>query len=496
MFENLRLKELSLSNPIALKNPKVLSQYLQSCSFDKFYDLYSAQPVNKTNSLDDDDLINLILDGEDNGKKLVIAMFASNSFFSGWASQETLSNLVTISPAHKIGLFSNTRMNWYSLGGWKSDKEKLDIIQEYLLGDDNDAVAAIVQNPRIDRTVIADAISAKNHFSSLSPIRRLELGSLAILAKEIKSEHYIGQDSPDFNELYFDKPFSSYLKTVRELSYDHYNDDWFKWKFTTSEINAYLNLYSLRPDYNEWLTQEQLKELDTITDWNKKYEAKNSASLKIALDWIADFDKLIPDDESKNDEQYYSIKTFLVVVAHKMIDAKVAKNYLSSDSPVIRAAAYATLFNTKRANLFKDNGSTIKNFISEYKHDAQAIVRGLTISSNFWKTLGAWMKSQQKIFSFEELFLETGLKSDKDFISSSFVFCREMFISDSELDSYFDEDVKPFVNPALFSENDSQSLTDSRWSNLGSILTEQNKKIKWILWIAIALLLIVINKLL
>ena len=94
----------------------VLIEIVNNLTFAEFYEIYAKAKPDSSIALDNSELIEFLLAGNDDGKKLVVASFSGGSKWREGIKAETAIKLANLSPAHKIALLSNVRVDWYRLG--------------------------------------------------------------------------------------------------------------------------------------------------------------------------------------------------------------------------------------------------------------------------------------------------------------------------------------------------------------------------------------------
>src|SRR5579883_2715269 len=110
------------------RNSTFLKEFASNISFMDFYKIYSQAKADEWIAFDTEEVAAGILAGNDTGKKLVLALFARGGRLTGGLNNEQILALAEISPAHKLALLSNVRMDWYAVLIW--DKEN--VIREKL----------------------------------------------------------------------------------------------------------------------------------------------------------------------------------------------------------------------------------------------------------------------------------------------------------------------------------------------------------------------------
>jgi hypothetical protein len=169
----------------AIASP-VLIEIVNNLTFAEFYEIYTKAKPDSRIALDNSELVEFLLTGNDNGKKLVIASFSGGSDIREGIKGETAIKLAKLSPAHKIALLSNVRLDWYRLLS-SEQNVRTELLTPTMLSDDQDEKLALLHNPRMDRRFVAGVIRGKNEFHAIPALERFQYGLEAIKAKEIES---------------------------------------------------------------------------------------------------------------------------------------------------------------------------------------------------------------------------------------------------------------------------------------------------------------------
>src|SRR5262245_61714780 len=147
----------------------VLIEIVNNLTFAEFYEIYAKAKPNSTVALDNSELVESLLAGNDDGKKLVIASFSGGGEFREGIKAETAIKLANLSRAHKIALLSNVRVNWYSILIFDHDASvRTELLAPTILSGEHDDKLALLHNPRMDRRFVADVIRGKDEFHAIS----------------------------------------------------------------------------------------------------------------------------------------------------------------------------------------------------------------------------------------------------------------------------------------------------------------------------------------
>src|SRR5438105_3360154 len=89
----------------------VLVEIIKNLSFAEFYEIYAKAKPDSRSALDNSELVESLLAGNDDGKKLVVASFsAGGGMGDGGIRPNTAISVAGLSRAHKIALLSNVRL--------------------------------------------------------------------------------------------------------------------------------------------------------------------------------------------------------------------------------------------------------------------------------------------------------------------------------------------------------------------------------------------------
>jgi len=180
-----------LDNSNVIASP-VLIEIINSLTFAKFYEIYARAKPDPKIALDNSELVESLVAGNDDGKKLVVASFAGGAGIKA----ETALKLANISRGHKIALLSNVRLDWYGMALLNDDAPvRTEILAPTMLSGKQDEKLALVRNPRMERRFLADVIRGKDEFHAIPARERFFYGLEAIKVKQIEYPYYSGKCS-------------------------------------------------------------------------------------------------------------------------------------------------------------------------------------------------------------------------------------------------------------------------------------------------------------
>jgi hypothetical protein len=398
----------------------ILIEIINHLTFAEFYEIYAKAKPDSTFALDNSELVEFLLAGNDDGKKLVVASFSGGGSFREGIKAETAVKLANVSRAHKIALLSNVRLDWYSLRLFERDATvRTELLAATMLSDNRDEKLALLRNPRMDRRFVADIIRGKNEFHAIPARERFWYGLEAIKVKEIGSENYPGKDMPDSNEMNFHKPEEALLAALREVLAD-----------TSIELSPfYLDqimrlyyrdhlLFSL--DDEDWLSEDQKREAERISDWHRRYESRKRMALINFINWVSRWSVNEPEIPTGTDkiygygaeqetgafEQKHAKGTLAAMLSlqafRKLDDDKEIKKGMRSRNWCVRAGAFAMKYASLESRGFVGHYVASWMFFTRYAKDPYALVRGLALSRKFWNHYGGYpgiVKSRMESFA-------------------------------------------------------------------------------------------------
>ena len=352
-----------------LDNTTIGSEFIKHLSMVEYAELYSSADIDVHCPLDNSEYYKAILKSKDTGKILVLAKYAR---FSYGDDDKILSPIVKMSPAHKEALLSNQRANWgeFSRSGLKK------ILESVILNDDDDSIHTLVENPRTDRKLLAEAIRGEGQFKNLSEGRKVQMIASLYTKDEIEFKWDGRRDYPHNRELYFTNPYSAVFFMIKN-------------EYKKQKKKDFLELLSwINDDYLRYSGNDVVKLSND--DWVTKdkesmgYSEMDDEAIDKFIDWLHELSKNINlnafEDEKKDDNPDCVIAIFVITVLLKLFRKSYGglneKHILKIDSlknQVFKASYYGMQFSSIRMG--KDGvGSGVK-----FMHD---------INTNLLKLIG------------------------------------------------------------------------------------------------------------
>jgi len=327
-----------------LDNTTIGSEFIKHLSMVEYAELYSSADIDVHCPLDNSEYYKAILKSKDTGKILVLAKYAR---FSYGDDDKILSPIVKMSPAHKEALLSNQRANWgeFSRSGLKK------ILESVILNDDDDSIHTLVENPRTDRKLLAEAIRGEGKFKNLSEGRKVQMITSLYTENEIEFKWDGRRDYPHNRELYFTNPYSAVFFMIKEEYKKQKKKDFFeliRWinnNYLMFGGNDVVNL-----DDGDWVPKNEKDE---------DYEENSNKAKDKFIDWLHDLSKninLTALEKKKTDEvPEYVIVIFVISVLLKLFRKSydgLNKNHIlkidSLPNEVFKAAYYGMQFSSIR----------------------------------------------------------------------------------------------------------------------------------------------------
>lgn len=193
------------------RNPLAARALIRYFSTADLYALYSTARVDERHPLDDSLIHEDVLNGSDEGKKLVLALFAPSN-------ADEILRLSGVSSEHACAILSNPRIDWYTILDENDIVRSQLLVPAVLAGDARSDV--LLRNPRMDRRFIAEMIYGQSEFKDEPLDVRFERGLTALEAQYIASPRYHGKQLPEGNELWFWDPVNAFLSLLRDLLRD------------------------------------------------------------------------------------------------------------------------------------------------------------------------------------------------------------------------------------------------------------------------------------
>ena len=366
-------------------NPLVAKELIKYLSVTEIIDLYGNCHPDEYCSIDDENIVKGILETNDDGKILALALYANGQNLE----EEQIFEIADRSVAHKAAILSNQRINWYSSFSFTTIRERLLIPAILELGE---LALAVCRNPRMDRNLISEVVKGENAFQSLSIEQRMHLSFIAMSTVEIESKSYYMKDSPDSNELYFNKPISAFYSQLKKL--DETNE--------LKRIHTYpiqlmkcLNDNKFDINYKDWISDSDEKIIeDSNLDWNAKYKSKNELSIRNFVDWAIKFSGDAPIQPKKyqmcvvNDG--FSRGFLAILMIRKAINSYMVSNdirhemmqQLRTSEKWVGRAAYYSLMLDKTLIYYPFNELT--NLISVSDDEKLVLLHGFLANEKYY----------------------------------------------------------------------------------------------------------------
>jgi len=389
----------------AIREPVVLAEIVLNLSTESFLALYADSKVDERHFLDRAEVFSAILHRGDAGKKLVLARYARlGGGWSGLGKPEDTLALSKISLAHKCALLANSRADWYFPSGFGADPITETLLVPTLCGDDA-AAEAFLSNPRANRALIATAIRAKPPFDGLDLGSRLRIGFGAVRAQYIDSPNFPGKDSPDSNELDYDKPNAAFLAALKELWESGPQQDsqaaQFFYDLHEPTIRAgTLTSSRLAVDPDDWLLQVDRAAVEAVGDVFPRYRLRSALAGRRLAEWAARLGKSAPLAPAEAQQMYDfdgGVGNLSVLLALKGLqlssgagDVEWLAAWISSSGWTGSAAA--TAFACERqfeSGPFSKRSERAVEFVSGQTAHAAAAIRGLAVSAAFRRLAGS-----------------------------------------------------------------------------------------------------------
>jgi hypothetical protein len=264
-------------------NPLIAKELIKHLTVSEIMILYANSHPDEYLSIDTEAIVEGILETNDDGKILVLALCAKGGSHEGLQEEQIL-KIADRSEAHKAAILSNPRINWYSSFSLPSIREKL--LVPTILGYGDLAFAAC-RNPRMDRNLISEVIRGANEFQCISIEHRMELAFISINVVDIESKSYYKKDMPDSNEQYFSKPIEAFYSQLKQI--DNTNELKRIWTSSIQLIKC-LNKNNFNIDVEDWISDSERQVIESSNvDWDVKYKNKNELAIRNFVDWAIKF---------------------------------------------------------------------------------------------------------------------------------------------------------------------------------------------------------------
>jgi hypothetical protein len=373
------------------KNPLLASEFIKIVpAFELVKHVLETKDNEKYNKILNNKAIkDGILNSDRDDLKLVLAAYGD--VLELWNSKDFI-KLYEKGPSFKAALFSNSTIDWYQL----NDFDKVEILHKSILADLRDdtnekLLFTIVNNPRMDRKVIANAMLGKDGFDTLAMTTRLAIAAKAIKVQKIEAEYWPGKDSPDTHEIYFSNVNEAFLPMVKDA----------KNAMETDEFGIFLNHLHWELPYAEldinsehWLspgeTAEQEEKYSSMKFIVKYYIIKRFALYKV-FDFFADWyavDEGYPQTTKQISRAGVAVLAVTSLLRNYWLRDdvhEIVNNLLKSPSLILRAAGYAAIFN----NISVERESEkVNDFFKMFPDNSLEKWIGITNTPAFWLCSG------------------------------------------------------------------------------------------------------------
>ena len=404
--------------------PPLLKATVNHLTFHEFFEIYSQAKPDSETILDNKDLIESIIDGDDDGKKLIVALFAGREGGCNVLKTESILKLVNTSGAHKLALLSNQRLNWYDFNFWRKDNQVADeFLVPTIFNGTSEEVSLLISNPRMHRGFIADAIRGTEKAEQIDLSHRFHYALKAIDVQEIKSPEGSSRYAPNDNEMYFHAPFKAFLVVLREL----FSKDMDWQRLLTRHLDFLIGLYAKEwhgIDDRDWLSPEEAQKAGSLTEWKEKTDFVRTSARVRFVEWAASLGKNEPLEVNVNRKELDPLlvddpcgdfikgtfATLLCLQTFRQLDAKIVDPHLSSESWCVRAAAYGAMYEAGAKKNRNNSVQYTKEFLRKYSSDSYALIRGLSLVPSLWKTCD----QIKDFYAFPKLAQECCLNIDDD----------------------------------------------------------------------------------
>jgi hypothetical protein len=327
-----------------------------------------------------------ILDSDRDDLKLVLATYGK--IIELWDAAE-FAQLFDKGPAFQAALLSNSRIDWYHF----EDDDAKKFLYPILFADtaidvNRTLMNVMVRNPRMNRTILSDAMRGMNGFEELPMNTRVMIGAEAIDVREIPAEMWRGKDSPDLHEIYFSSVNAALVRMIKDAKQDldpkTFNSclTHLLWKLP----NASLDLRA-----EDWLTAEEIQAMKGKASESEEfmigYKQKQRAALYKVFEYLADWYDI--DDGYPQTTALISTASVAILTMSSLMRSysvshdieKIVEEMLLSPHLLIRAAGYATIFNNITV---ESNSSAVKSFFACYPDNSLEKWMGITNTTAFW----------------------------------------------------------------------------------------------------------------
>lgn len=327
-----------------LDNTRIGSEFIKHLSMVEYAELYSSAGIDDHCPLDNSEYYKAILKSKDAGKILILAKYAK---FQYGDDDKTLSPIAKMSPAHKEALLSNQRANWgeFSRSGLKK------ILESVILNDDDDSIHTLVENPRTDRKLLAEAIRGEGQFKNLSEGRKVQMITSLYTKDEIEFKWDGRRDYPHKRELHFTDPYKAVFFMLKNEHKKQKKKDFFELiRFINNNYLMFGGNDVVNLDDGDWISEN---------DKDDDFEENSNKTKDKFIDWLHDLSKNINlkslEEKKKNEAPEYVIVIFVINVLLKLFRKSydgLNKNHIlridSLPNEVFKAAYYGMQFSSIR----------------------------------------------------------------------------------------------------------------------------------------------------
>jgi len=375
-------------------NPDLAQTLVKYLSLNELMDIAKKSDDNRQSILDRKPIIDGIMESFDEGKILFLASSSNLGDKFGMTSEEVFEKIFNMGDQFRMALYGNSKCDWYDIFIFKGHKYIDRVMNDIINGGEKFKIP-FYKNPRMDRRLIASIIGAKNYlryegsfnFEIINFEERYFALKNSYNVVEIKSENYFGKDSPDDNELYFDKPYYANLRFLRDLIQSYTEKE--ALVFLRS-FYFYLDQTNFDIDCDDWLSSAELSELDKADlEFTEKYQAQYELAFIKLLDFFDNHTKdIFPTYPPSTKESFDEYKYFLRSTAAINIIGRLLATYrirdkavsytreilLKSKNWVMRAAAYNFIYQNIDV---RNNFDLLNKFFEYYETDRLAFLHAL-----------------------------------------------------------------------------------------------------------------------
>jgi hypothetical protein len=214
-------------------NKTVGLEFIKHLTTTELAELYSSADIDISCPIDNSEYFDEIILSKDKGKLLVLAKYGKlDDYSSPERRRIAVNKIIKTSKGHKNALLGNLRIDW----GESFRKEDVfnELLIDVITNENDNSIFTILENPRTDRKLLAEAIRGEGKFKKISTTRKLQI-ICNIGKKNIEFEWNGIRDFPYNREMYFDDPYRAiygfikkYIKTASKKDFadfiDNFND--------------------------------------------------------------------------------------------------------------------------------------------------------------------------------------------------------------------------------------------------------------------------------